>query len=88
MSDFDLRWEELEEGKALLHCNVHRWAPSVARALDLAVGEVFNELFDKGYTEAFTLSSNNRFCAYMGGTPIGVVTYNLIDHWIYTWELE
>ena len=88
MSDFCLRWEDMTEDKALLHCTVERWAPSVAHALDEAVGALFDELVSQGYTEAFTLSPNDRFCAYMGGIPIGLVDYNNETHWIYKWELK
>lgn len=88
MSKFDLTWEDLGEEKALLHCNVYEWSHLVSRELDAAVGRLFNELEEAGYSEALTVSPNQKFCEYMGGTYVTDVDINSEEYGIYRWELK
>ena len=85
---FNLEWEELDQGRALLHCSVEEWNITIARRLDKHVNALFRRLAQDGYTEAFTVSPNPRFCQYMAGWEIGEIKYNGINYWVYKWELE
>jgi hypothetical protein len=84
---FKLEYEDLGD-MALIHCEVDEWNISVARKLDEAVGNFFNQLWEEGYLSAVTFSPNPKFCEYMGGERIGEGEMNGNYYGIYRWDLK
>jgi len=88
LSDFELTWQDVEGELALLHCDVHNWDRGVARDLDRAVGALFDGLLEEGYEAAFTISQNQKFCKYMGGTLRGDFVHMGKQYWVYSWVMD
>lgn len=86
---FDLRWEHLEDGVALVHCDVQEWSLSVARKLDIAAGNLMDELEDKGYKTAYAVGPEHpKFCEYMGGLHEGTIIFRGKKHEVYKWVIQ
>jgi hypothetical protein len=82
------RWEHLDEGRALIHCDVDEWSFSVAKELDKEANDLMDSLAAKGYRELFAVGPNPRFCEYMGGECLGWAKIDGVEYWGYRWVLE
>ncbi len=80
----------MEAPNCLVHCTVSdgEWSVGLARALDRAWVTLQEELIGEGYTTAWTVSPNPKFCEYMLGEKVGEITYNNTYHGVFKWELK
>lgn len=82
--NFILQWEEWEN-RLLVHCEVHRWTPSVLKHGYKKFVEIHQYSKDWGYEYMFTVSPNPKFVKLFGGEVVGKVQFDNKEYEVIVW---
>ena len=88
-ADQDASFEyEVSGSEVLVHCEMHRWTPSVIRKGYMVLGDFMNTMRKQGLQTMVTVTPNPKFARLFGGKSIAQTSYEGKEYEVVVWDLN